>query len=61
MPRYVSRPRAEADCDHWSLDRLEPVPTVSEAEAVDTGLLDVHGVPLMRLPNPIGFGRDEEW
>lgn len=61
MARYFSKPRAEADCDHWTLDRLEPVPTVSDHEATDTGLLDLNGEAIMRAPNPIGFGRDEEW
>ena len=69
MARYVSWPtckgalqvRASSDCDHWDNGRLEPVPTVSDSDAVDTGLLDVDGNAIMRLPNPIGFGKDDEW
>lgn len=45
--RYFTRPR--------------PQVTRSDDEATDTGLLDVNGDPIMRAPNPIGFGRDDEW
>lgn len=40
-----------------------PVPHLSVAEhgVVDTGLLWSDGEPVVRAPNPIGFGRDEEW
>lgn len=26
-----------------------------------TGVLDADGHPIFRWPNPIGFGRNEEW
>lgn len=37
------------------------LPTVSDHNATDTGLLDANGYTIMRAPNPIGFGKDEEW
>lgn len=60
MARYVTRPKA--DDDYWP----ETAPfitslTVSDHEAADTGLLDADGNTIWRLPNPIGFGRDDEW
>lgn len=60
MPRYATRPRAEADCDWWANDAPAPL-TVCDHEAVDTGLLDARGETIWRMPNPIGFGRDEDW
>lgn len=35
--------------------------TVTEPEPEFTGLYAPSGEGLFRLPNPIGFGRDEEW
>lgn len=61
MPRYVAKPRAEADCDWWSRSDAPPVPTVDDHQPRDTGLLDANGNTIWRLPNPIGFGRDDEW
>lgn len=61
MPRYATRPRAEADCDGWSMGPLLDSVTVSDHEAIDTGLLDADGNTIWRMPNPIGFGRDDEW
>lgn len=66
MARYFAkRPRAEG----WVADDLyddergshRPDLTVDEHVAVDTGLLDADGNTIMRAPNPVGFGRDEEW
>jgi hypothetical protein len=37
------------------------VPFVDDAVLQPTGLLDSDGVPLWRVPPPIGFGRDTEW
>lgn len=52
-----SRPRA-----YWD-DETPFIPQVSvdEQVAVKTGLVTRAGDPIMRLPNPIGFGRDGEW
>lgn len=60
MPRYfiARRPAKalwvedEAATANWSA----PVPTAPEHVATDTGLLDLNGSPIMRAPNPIGFG-----
>ena len=38
-----------------------PSLTVDDHEPVDTGLLDADGNTIWRAPNPIGFGKDEEW
>lgn len=62
MARYFTRPRAWVeDEDAWDAVKTDHIPTVSDHEAVDTGILDVFGNTIMRAPNPIGFGRDDEW
>lgn len=61
IARYVKgarRPRS------WDFDDDEPVRpdlTVDDNVTVETGLLWPDGEPVLRSPNPIGFGRDEEW
>lgn len=61
MPRYArmtDKPRAD-----W-LDNdgpMIPALTVDDHEAVTTGLVWRDGEPIMRTPNPIGFGRDNDW
>lgn len=60
MSRYVSGPRPRAlfyDDD----PPLVPDLVVADSDAVDTGLLDSGGNSIWRIPNPIGFGRDDEW
>ena len=58
MSRYAKPARANFyDDDNPLLPNL----SVDEHEAVDTGLIWTTGEPIMRMPNPIGFGRDEEW
>lgn len=60
MSRYFTAPRrTRADWDDCY--PLLPDLHVPEHRPVDTGLIDVRGVPIMRAPNPIGFGRDEDW
>ena len=63
MSRYFVRPRAlyVADEPDWDSPAQSHLPTVSDHEATDTGLLDANGDPIMRAPNPIGFGKDEDW
>ncbi|APZ98081.1 hypothetical protein BWQ93_05990 [Sphingopyxis sp. QXT-31] len=65
MPRYFTRPRAQGwvGDDLYDDERksLRPDLTVDEHVATDTGLLDAGGNTVMRAPNPVGFGRDEEW
>ena len=34
---------------------------VDDHEPKATGILDQYGREIMRLPNPIGFGRNDEW
>jgi len=45
----------------WSEDAPSHAPDVPEHVAVDTGLIDLDGNAIMRAPNPIGFGKDDEW
>lgn len=62
MPRYFSRPRDwVADEPDWDFAEPRNVPTVSDHEPVDTGLLDSNGMSIMRAANPCGFGKDDEW
>lgn len=62
MARYFTQPKQEAPRAEydWFMP-LVPHLTVPEHEAQDTGLVDHKGNPIKRSPNPIGFGRDEEW
>ena len=61
MARYVVRvPRAWIE-DDIDAESHRPDIIVQLHEAADTGLLDAGGNSIFRLPNPIGFGRDEEW
>ena len=53
--KMVVRPRAEW-CDNEF--PLLPQITVDDHEAVETGLVDHRGDPIMRAPNPMGFGCD---
>lgn len=60
MSRYVvikGEPRAWDDYDEPN--RINP--TVDEHRPINTGLVTADGKPTMRLPNPMGFGRDQEW
>ena len=62
MPRYVTRPKATRPRMEWDDDvPLVPSLTVDDHEAVCTGILDSNGDEIWRAPNPIGFGRDEDW
>lgn len=63
MSRYFTRPRhvprkSEAPHAAWYDDApLLPSLSVDEHVAVNTGLVDHRGDPILRAPNPIGFGR----
>ncbi len=60
MARYIKavKPR----CDYWSDEQpLLPSIFVDDHECVDTGIIWEDGSPVLRAPNPIGFGRDDEW
>jgi len=54
-PLYVETPLWDDAEPH------RPSLCVDDHEAVETGLLWADGEPVMRLPNPIGFGRDSDW
>lgn len=62
MARYTrQQPRATRA---WDIDEDEPFRPYIEVdsnEAVNTGLVWTDGEPIMRTPNPVGFGRDGEW
>ena len=60
MARYFTQ-KPRASDDEWWPDPIIHVPTVCDHVAVDTGLIDTDGNSIMRAPNPVGFGRDEEW
>ena len=63
MPRYFARPKAiaaEDDCV-FEENSLTPDVSVDEHVAIFTGLLDAKGEEIWRAPNPVGFGRDDEW
>lgn len=67
MSRYFVRPERISMSIVHSQDDWEPIgnawhiPVVADHEAADTGLVDANGNPIMRAPNPMGFGRDGEW
>jgi hypothetical protein len=60
MARYIRARKPRAD---WVDDDnpLIPTLTVDDNETIDTGLLWPDGETVWRSPNPIGFGRNEEW
>lgn len=60
MARYFTRPRSS----DWFPSDDCPRPSsmdVPDHNPVDTGLIDRDGNAIWRSPNPIGFGRDDEW
>jgi hypothetical protein len=65
MARYFARPNVKSGWieDEVCADDSPMIPCllVDGHEAVDTGLLDEAGNSIYRFPNPMGFGRDEEW
>lgn len=62
MARYFAKPKAWVADDIYEDDYAETAPVqVCDHEATDTGLLDADGNSIWRAPNPIGFGRDEDW
>ncbi len=64
MSRYFTRPRGRLRAfDEWHDNDAPLLPSIEvpEHETIDTGLLDVAGEKIWRAPNPLGFGRDDEW
>ena len=62
--RYIRKPVSVGwvEDDVSSSDApLIPSLSVDDHECVDTGLLWCDGSPVLRAPNPIGFGWDGEW
>jgi hypothetical protein len=59
--RYVIRPRAvHQDPPYDDEAALIPHLEVDGPREVDTGLVSECGHPIMRLADPIGFGREDE-
>lgn len=57
MPRYVIRPSTKERCDlgdHQPPPTL-PHPTVFSSEAVKTGVIDVDGNSIWRMPEAVGY------
>lgn len=54
-PLYVETPLWEG------ADGLKPDIHVDGRKEVNTGLVSHRGEPIMRLPPPVGFGRDADW
>jgi len=62
MARYTKKLKAWCeDEDAWDYPIIRNDVTVCDHEAVNTGLLDADGDEIWREPNPVGFGRDDEW
>lgn len=65
MARYIKSPRSAGwvEDDHYNAEAAGFAPPLHVADhlAIDTGLVWPDGKPIMRTPNPIGFGRDFEW
>lgn len=61
MSRYV-RANGQRPAANWFDDDSPLVPciTVDDAPAIDTGLFWHDGSPIMRVNDPIGFGRENE-
>ena len=57
MPHYFTTPRKAWIADPFTEDDrpMTHVPTVSDHEATDTGLIDEHGNTIWRAPRAMGF------
>lgn len=62
MSRYRSKAYKPMQVeDAWYHDPLHPELTVDGEKQVDTGLVDAKGNAIIRMQEPIGFGRNREW
>lgn len=66
MARYFTRAAIVPEPMVWEntridTDGMKPSLCAADFEPTDTGLIDVRGDPIMRAPNPIGFGKDGDW
>lgn len=54
---YRAIPRSvEAGDEYWSEAR-ETIEIINDRAPIDTGLVNEHGVPIVRMPHPVGFCR----
>ncbi len=64
MARYITRAAKPLyiETPLWGNDEsLKPALAVTDHRPTFTGLLDASGDEIWKAPNPMGFGRDEEW
>lgn len=61
MPRYVTKSIRAGDWIWQEETKIQYISTVSDHIVKETGLLDKDGQKLYRFPNPMGFGRDDQW
>jgi hypothetical protein len=64
MVKYVSiiLTRGQVTSEWWEEDEeFLPSLFVDNATPEFTGILDADANPIMKMPRPIGFGRDSEW
>jgi hypothetical protein len=66
MPRYFTRRTCKQSLQvraDWIDEDMPLIPslTVDDHDAVETGIVDASGDPIMRSPNPMGFGKDADW
>lgn len=58
--RYTTRKPEKMDWEDYAplvLNHLQ----VDDGACIPTGILTAEGDMIYHLPNPIGFGRDDEW
>lgn len=64
MSRYVTRANKPlfVETPLWDDQRggMMPELSVDGAKEVNTGLVSASGDPIMRLQDPVGFGRDQD-
>ena len=63
MARYIRKLAASKPRADWMDDDCPLIPSLSvdDHESVFTGLIDCSGEEIWRAPNPMGFGRNDEW
>jgi hypothetical protein len=61
--KYISVLLTKGDLDEewWDKGPMCPSLSVDGATMEFTGIVDASNNPIMKLPRPIGFGRDNEW
>jgi hypothetical protein len=64
VPRYITRAAKPGfiETPLWGdEEKMRPHLSVDDHDPVFTGLLDAKGDEIWRAPNPMGFGRNEDW